>query len=225
MLALESWFRDGQPDASAAHAWAEEAAHPADKAYDHYNAALLLSLADQDPEQHWRRGDTLAAESGRQVAGRPLAVAAAAARWRARQRRADAVPLFLEAIAEVRTLPIGPIRSIVAGLAAGGLASLDPVSARDVLLELVDPDRGDMVSPSDIVRAAIGTVLYLNVVGRGDDGREILGRTMSLPGGPRLVSVYAPELDTNVPVLAGTHRELLKRMRALLMPSMDPQQA
>lgn len=48
---------------------------------------------------------------------------AAAARWRARQRRADGVPLFLEAIAEVRTLPIGPIRSIVAGLAAGGLAS------------------------------------------------------------------------------------------------------
>ena len=224
VLALRSWFRDGQPDASAAHAWAEEAAHPADKAYDHYNAALLLSLADQDPEQHWRRGDTLAAESGRHVAGRPLAVAAAA-RWRARQRRADAVPLFLEAIAEVRTLPIGPIRSIVAGLVAGGLASLDPVSARDVLLELVDPDRGDMVSPSDIVRAAIGTVLYLNVVGRGDDGREILGRTMSLPGGPRLISVFAPELDTNVPVLAGTHRELLERMRTLLVPSTDPQQA
>jgi predicted ATPase/class 3 adenylate cyclase len=224
VLALRTWFRDGNPDAIAAHASAEEAAHPADQAYDHYNAALLLSLADRDPEPHWRRGDELAAKSGRHMAGRPLAVAAVARR-RARHGRPDAVPLFLDAIAEVRTLPIGPIRSIVAGLAAGGLASLDPAAARDVLLELIDPDLSDMVSPSDIVRAAIGMVLYLNVVDRNEDACDILGRTISLPGASRLISVFAPEIDTDVPVVAGTHYELLERMRALLLPSVEHPQA
>jgi predicted ATPase/class 3 adenylate cyclase len=224
VLALQSWFRDGHPDAMAAHASAEEATHPADMAYDHYNAALLLSLADRDPEGHWRRGDALAAESGRHMAGRPLAVAATA-RWRARQGRADAVPLFVEAVAAVRTQPSGPIRSIVAGLATGGLASLDPASARDVLLELVDSERGDIVSPSDIVRAAIGTALYLDVVGRNDDGRDLLGRTLALPGAPRLVSVFAPELDTNVRLVPSTHAELLERIRAVLLPSVDHPQA
>ena len=216
VVALRSWFRDGDPAATAAHADAEDAAHLADQAGDHHLASLILGLADQDPEPNWRRGDELASGSGRTNAGRATAVAATA-RWRARRGLGGAVPMFLEAMAEVRPLPPGPIRSIVAGLTAGGLADLDADAARQILVELIDPDRGDLVSPSDIVRAAIGMMLYLTAIGQHDDRAEILGRTLHLPGASRLIGLYARELELDVPHIEGTHLELLGRMRTLLV--------
>jgi hypothetical protein len=72
-----------------------------------------------------------------------------------------ALSLFQEAFEASGRLRLGSVRSIVAGVAAGSLATLEPAAARSMLLKLVDADVGDLLSPNDIVRIATGTVLYL----------------------------------------------------------------
>jgi hypothetical protein len=104
------------------------------------------------------------------------------ARWHAGHHQPDALALFLDAFDASSGLRLGSVRSIVAGVAAGSLATLDPAAARSMLLKLVDVDVGDLLSPNDIVRIATGTVLYRRSSGDHDAARDLLSRIITLPG-------------------------------------------